>query len=136
MPARIRHHRWDLYPAKSLAVRGGLARTFGGLVSFLAVTFLCTGIYILDDAFANPLGAQAVALIAAACIIALATVLLFYLLKPESRASKETARQLHRAVPGPKHEFFEKVPVKPQNEADGQELVYQRVYVDHSRIRP
>jgi hypothetical protein len=55
MSTRIHHHRWDLYPSKSLAVRGGLARTFGGLVSFLAVTFLCTGFYILDEAFENPL---------------------------------------------------------------------------------
>jgi hypothetical protein len=136
MPARIRHHRWDLYPAKSLAVRGGLARTFGGLVSFLAVTFLCTGIYILDDAFENPLGAQAVALLAAACIIALATVLLFYLLKPESKASKEAARPSRRAVSRPKQAYFGEVPATPRNGPDDQELEYQRVYVDHSRIRP
>jgi hypothetical protein len=136
MLTRTHHHRWDLYPAKSLAVRGGLARTFGGLVSFLAVTFLCTGIYILDDAFANPLAAQAVALVAAAFIIALATILLFYLLKPKSRASKEAARQWHRAGSRPRQEFFEKVPAKAQNGAHGHELGYQRVYVDHSRVRP
>jgi hypothetical protein len=136
MPTRIHHHRWDLYPAKSLAVRGGLARTFGGLVSFLAVTFLCTGIYILDDAFANPLAAQAVALVGAAFIIALATILLFYLFKPKSRASKTVARESHRSSSRPRQEFFEKVPVKTQNEADDPEIVYQRVYVDHSRIRP
>jgi|SRR5580704_7446916 hypothetical protein len=136
MLTRTHHHRWDLYPAKSLAVRGGLARTFGGLVSFLAVTFLCTGIYILDDAFANPLAAQAVALVAAAFIIALATILLFYLLKPKSKASKETARQSRRAGSRPRQEFFEKVPAKAQNGAHGHELGYQRVYVDHSRVRP
>jgi hypothetical protein len=136
MSTRMHHHRWDLYPSKSLAVRGGLARTFGGLVSFLAVTFLCAGFYILDDAFANPVAAQAVTLIAAAFIIALATILLFYLLKPESRASKEAARQSRRATSRPKPEFVAKIPVKPQTEGDGQESVYQRVYVDHSRIRP
>lgn len=135
MAIRTHHHRWDLYPTKSLAVRGGLARTFGGLVSFLAVTFLCAGIYILDDAFADPLAAQAGALIAGAFIIALATILFFYLLKPESRASKEAARQSQRAVSRPRRELFEEVPAKPQNGAHGQELVYQRVYVDHSRIR-
>jgi hypothetical protein len=136
MSTRMNHHRWDLYPAKSLAVRGGLARTFGGLVSFLAVTFLCTGIYILDDAFANPLGAQAVALVAAAVIIALATILLFYLLKPQSKAKKEAARRSHRSVARPKPALLEAVPGNPQNGVNGQELAYQRVYVDHSRIRP
>jgi hypothetical protein len=136
MSTRIHHHRLDLYPSKSLAVRGGLARTFGGLVSFLAVTFLGTGIYILDDAFANPLAAQAVTLIAAAFIIALATILLFYLLKPESKASKEAARQSHRAHWHASEEFFERIPDNPRNRANGPELVYQRGYVDHSRIRP
>jgi len=132
----MHHHRWDLYPSKSLAVRGGLARTFGGLVSFLAVTFLCAGFYILDDVFANPLGAQAVALLAAAVIIALATVLLFYLLKPESKASKEAARRSHRVLSHSSEGFFEKIPDKPQNGTHGPELSYQRGYVDHSRIRP
>jgi hypothetical protein len=136
MPERIRHHHWDLYPAKSLAVRGGLARTFGGLVSFLAVTFLCAGFYILDDAFTNPLGAQAVALLAAAVIIALATVLLFYLLKPESKASKEAARQSHRAHSDAREQVFERIPDTPRNGAIAPDLVYQRGYVDHSRIRP
>lgn len=136
MATRIRHHRLDLYPSKSLAVRGGLARTFGGLVSFLAVTFLCTGFYILDDAFANPLAAQAAALVAAACIIALATILLFYLLKPESKASKEAARRSHRVNSPAREEFFERIPDHPRNGASGPELVYQRGYVDHSRIRP
>ncbi len=136
MSTRMHHHRWDLYPTKSLAVRGGLARTFGGLVSFLAVTFLCAGFYILDDAFANPLGAQAVALLAAAVIIALATVLLFYLLKPESRASKEAARQSRRVHSHTREEFFERIPDKLSNGANAPELVYQRGYVDHSRIRP
>jgi hypothetical protein len=36
---------------KSLAVRGGLVRTFGGLATFLVLTFLCSGIYILEDTF-------------------------------------------------------------------------------------
>jgi hypothetical protein len=60
------------------------------------------------------LAAQAVALVAAAFIIALATILLFYFLKPKSRASKETARRSHRAVSRPRHELFEKIPPKPQ----------------------
>lgn len=42
---------------KPLVVRGGLARTFGSLASFLAVSFLFCGLYLLADAFAHPLDA-------------------------------------------------------------------------------
>lgn len=133
MPARIRHNPAAVRRPKSLAVRGGLARTFGGLVSFLAVTFLCSGIYILEDAFANPLAAQAAALIAAAFIIALATILLFYLIKPARRTGMTALKRSHAAVSLSKHEFFDEI---PRNGAGGHDLVYQRVYVDRSRIRP
>ena len=72
--------------SKSLVDRGGLPRTFGGLVCFLAGIFLFWGIYILEDAFAHPVDAQAAALIAAAFVIALAIMLLFYLFKPRKRS--------------------------------------------------
>lgn len=79
-------------PAKSLVVRGGLARTFGSLISFLAVMFLCFGFYLLEDVFANPLAAQAVGVIAGAFIVALAAILLFYLFKPRNRSRARTDR--------------------------------------------
>jgi hypothetical protein len=47
--------------AKPLVIRGGLARTFGSLVIFLAMLFLCLGSYLLGDAFVHPLDAQALA---------------------------------------------------------------------------
>jgi hypothetical protein len=68
--------------SRSLVARGGLARTFGGLACFLALTLLCAGIYILAEALANPIEAQAVAVIASAFTIALAAILLFYVVKP------------------------------------------------------
>lgn len=43
---------------KPLVLRGGLVRTFGSQVSFLAGLFLCLGLYLLADAFAHPLDAQ------------------------------------------------------------------------------
>lgn len=67
---------------KPLVVRGGLARTFGSLVSFLAVLFLILGAYLLGDAFEHPVDAQAAAVLAAAFCITLAAILLYYLLKP------------------------------------------------------
>jgi hypothetical protein len=43
----------------ALLARAGLARTFGGLASFLAVIFLGGGIYLLRESFTDPLQAQA-----------------------------------------------------------------------------
>ena len=75
MPARVCHRRSVVHSPKSLAVRGGLVPTFGGLASLLVVTFLCAGIYILEDAVANPLAAQAAVLIFGAFIIAAAAMI-------------------------------------------------------------
>ncbi|MGH9742773.1 MAG: hypothetical protein ACRD51_10520 [Candidatus Acidiferrum sp.] len=70
---------------KPLVLRGGLARTFGGLGAFLALIFLLLGLYLLRDAFAHPLDAQAIAVLAAALSITLSVILLYFLLKPKSR---------------------------------------------------
>jgi len=67
---------------KPLVIRGGLARTFGSLVSFLAVLFLCLGSYFLGDALEHPLAAQPAAALAAAFSITLASILLYFLFKP------------------------------------------------------
>ena len=71
--------------AKPLVIRGGLARTFGSLVIFLAVLFLCLGSYLLGDAFVHPLDAQALAVLAAALSITLSSILFYFLLKPKPR---------------------------------------------------
>jgi uncharacterized BrkB/YihY/UPF0761 family membrane protein len=75
--ARVATHH-----GKPLVIRGGLARTFGSLVSFIATLFLFLGSYLLGDAFVHPLDAQAAAVLTAAFSITLAVILLFYLLKP------------------------------------------------------
>ena len=120
---------------KSLAVRGGLVRTFGGLATFLVLTFLCSGIYILEDAFSDPLAAQAAALIFGAFIIALATILLYYLIRPTTEP-RRTRKNLRHAVSVPSQEFMEEIPLVAPRDDARKDLVYQRVYVDHSRIRP
>jgi len=74
---RVTTHR-----AKPLIIRGGLARTFGSLASFLALLFLILGFYLLEDAFEHPLNAQATAVLAAAFSITVAAILLYFLLKP------------------------------------------------------
>ena len=119
----------------SLVIRGGLVRTFGGLAIFLVLTFLCAGIYLLGDALLNPLAAQAAALIFGAFSIALATILLFYLLRPERRApSCHRQQSRHRGLL-PKRELLGKIVVMEPRNQHRPDLVYQRVYRDQSRIR-
>lgn len=68
-----------------MLVRSGVARTFGGLGGFLAVIFLGGGIYLLQESFTDPLRAQAVGLITGAFIIALATILIYFIFSPGKR---------------------------------------------------
>lgn len=83
--------------AKPLVIRGGLARTFGSLVSFLAMIFLLLGLYLLRDAFAHPLAAQAVGVLTAALSITLSTILFYFLLRPKQRhVERERAVRVRR----------------------------------------
>jgi hypothetical protein len=120
---------------KSLAIRGGLVRTFGGLAGFLVVTFLCAGFYILEDAVANPIAAQAAGLIFGAFIIALATILLFYLIRPDGSPRTSRREQTLHLELLPQQELLEQAPLTPSQESSREGPVYQRVYKDHSRIR-
>lgn len=135
MRLEILHHTSVQRPPKSLVVRGGLARTFGGLATFLVLTFLCSGIYIIEDAFAHPLAAQAAALISGAFAIALATILLFYLIKPgkQPRMIREDHPR-HAAVPS-ERKVLEELSLSVRRDDGDKDLASQRVYVDHSRIR-
>lgn len=121
---------------KPLVVRGGLVRTFGGLASFLAAIFLAWGIYILDDALANPIAAQAAAVIAAASSIALATILLFYLLKPVKKVSGAVPHGASKVVPPNRQSLLRDSSRNAGEEDFHRDLSYQRIYVDHSRIPP
>ncbi len=135
MPARAWRSSAAARSPKSLAARGGLVRTFGGLATFLVLTFLCAGIYLLEDAVANPLAAQAAALIFAAFIIALAAILLFYLIRPENGApTSRTQQPRHGELLPNKNLLGEIVAIGPGDQRR-QDLVYQRVYRDRSRIR-
>src|SRR6266436_1264604 len=135
MPARAWRSPAAVRSCNSLAVRGGLVRTFGGLATFLVLTFLCAGIYLLEDAVANPLAAQAAALIFSAFIIALAAILLFYLLRPENGApTPRPHRSRHRELLPKKDLLGEFVVIGPgDHRREG--LVYQRANKDRSRIR-
>jgi hypothetical protein len=135
MRLEVLHRTSARRPPRSLLVRGGLARTFGSLATFLVVTFFCSGIYILEDAFAHPLAAQAAALISGAFIIALATILLYYLIKPgnEPRVIRQDHPQ-HAALSS-EQEVLEEISLSARRDDSGKDPASQRVYVDHSRIR-
>jgi hypothetical protein len=123
-------------PAKSLLARGGLARTFGGLAGFLAVIFLCWGLYILEDTFANPLNAGAAAVISAAFILTLAATLLFFLIKPTQETRTEGHHLCCDSAPTAVRPFFNPAAGAVRYGNLRNNLAYQRFYVDHSRIRP
>lgn len=136
MRAGAIHHGPGVRPPKALVVRGGLVHTFGSLAGFLGVTFLCWGLYILKDAFANPLDAGAPALISGAFIFTLAAMLLFFLLKPRKKPRTTSHdRAVDFATPAARFH------VPPAASGVGRDqlrdnLAYQRFYVDHSRIQP
>jgi hypothetical protein len=141
MRAGVIHHASGLRRPKPLVVRGGLARTFGGLAGFIVVTFLCWGLYILEDAFSNPRNAGAAPVISAAFIIAVAAMLLFFLVKPGKR-SRTTSHEhaLDSASPAALP-FGEPPPGEPVDRSEPHDnlrnnLPYQRFFVDHFRIRP
>ena len=133
MPGAALHHFAKERPPKPLVVRAGLSRTFGSLAGFLALLFLSTGVYLLADAFAHPVDAQAAALIVAAFAIALASLLFFYLLNPR-RFWERRYPLILEDVP-PTHDPASSSVTTGGRDAR-KDLVYQRSYVDRSRIRP
>jgi hypothetical protein len=89
----------------TLVARAGVARTFGGLGGFLALVFLGAGIYLLQEALGDPVRAQAVGLIAGAFIIALSTILLYFIFSPRpgyrrNKSGKVPVHRPHKLAPG------------------------------------
>ena len=128
-------HPYSRHGSRPLVVRGGLGRTFGSLAFFLAVLLLCLGTYILEDAFANPVAAQAVAVITAAFSISLAIVLLFYLLRPARRSRNSAVREDNWAV-SPEIATIQATVSPTPEKKKRSDLAPQWVYVDTSQIRP
>ena len=129
-------HGSSVHAPKSLVARGGLARTFGGLAGFVVITFLGAGLYILQDAFANPRNAGGAEVLCAAFMITLAAILLFFLLKPpktpQAMRRDRSATSAHQAV----RPSLNLAPRGVRKEAMRYNLPYQRIYIDHSYIRP
>lgn len=119
-----------------LIARAGLSRTFGSLAGFAALGLLSLGTYLLADAFAHPLDAEAAGVIVAAFAIALAILLFFFLFKPRTNPAMVEPRAVEEIV---------SVGTNPRSTVSSAparlkdlpvDLPYQRVYADRSRIRP
>lgn len=118
-----------------LIVRAGLNRTFGSLAGFAALGFLSLGIYLLADAFAHPVEAQAVGLLVAAFAIAIAMLLFVFIFKPqrfpEMLQRKDYARMSRQETQSPAELLL-----TVRHDRLPSDLPYQRTFVDRSRIHP
>jgi hypothetical protein len=91
--------------------------------------------YILEDAFADPLNAGAAALISAAFIITLAFILLFYLIKPGKRPRARSHHRSHDSAADAARPLFIAAAEAAHHDNLRNDLAYQRFYVDRFRIR-
>ena len=118
---------------KPLVVRGGLSRTFGSLAGFTALGLLSLGIYLLADAFAHPVDAEAAGVIVAAFAIALAILLFVFLLRPQ-RFSETLQRENPEGLASRKVRSSG-LRVAGHGWDSHKDLPYHRAFVDRSRIR-
>lgn len=117
-----------------LIVRAGLSRTFGSLAGFAAVGLLSLGVYLLADAFAHPVDAQAAGIIVAACVIAMAMPLFVFVLKP--RRFPEMLRRQSKRIAQPETNVPAGLPVAARRDPPRNDLPYQRTFIDGSDARP
>lgn len=118
-------------PANPLAARASLSRTFGSLAGFAALGLLSLGIYLLADAFAHPVDAGAAALIVAGFAIALAVLLFFFLFKPRKIPEMFSQQTLGDSAPRETASSSPAPSGTARQDELGEDLAYQRPYVDH-----
>lgn len=121
---------------KPLVVRAGLSRTFGSIAGFVALGFLSLGVYLLADAFAHPVDAEAAGVIVAAFAIALAILLLFFLFKPRASTAMLESGAAGEIVPRTTNARSTASSAAARLKDLRADLPYQRAYVDRSSIRP
>jgi hypothetical protein len=68
-----------------LVVRASLPRTFWSLGAFVEFGLIFCGVYLLAEAGRKPLEADQFSIISAGVILALASVLLFYMVRPRRK---------------------------------------------------
>jgi hypothetical protein len=79
---------------RAILIRAGMAQRFGSLVIFFSSMLLGLGGYELVQVIAHPLEAQPTEVIGAAVVIALACIMLFYVI--EARSTWYACQRAHR----------------------------------------
>lgn len=120
---------------KPLVVRAGLSRTFGSIAGFAALGLLSLGVYLLADAFAHPVDAEAAAVIVAAFVIAMAMLLFAFIFKPWRIREMLRHGEPARIAQERSHSCGEKL-IAAHLDRLRSDLPYQRTFVDRSSIRP
>jgi hypothetical protein len=96
---------------------------------------LSLGVYLLADAFAHPVDAEAAGVILAGFVIAIAMLLFVFLLNPrrfpEILRHKEPVRLAQQET-----NSSAKLPVAARRDRPRSDLPYQRTFIDRSCIRP
>ena len=99
---------------RALVTRSHPARTFAGLAVFTALLFLFSGIYLIAKPLLHPVEEQDIGVIAGAFTIALASILLFYLVKPAPGHQSVAVKHRERSVPSQKQsDKAEKLVLEP-----------------------
>jgi hypothetical protein len=79
---------------RNLIARSRPARTFASLAAFVALVFLASGLYLITQPLIDPLSVHDAGIVAGAFVIALASILLFYVVKPG--VAQRRAPAVHR----------------------------------------
>ena len=84
----------------NLVSRSHPARTFGSLAAFAGLVFLCIGIYLISQPLVDPISAHDAGVVAGAFVIALASILLFYVVRPGVLHRHEPLDRSHAPATG------------------------------------
>lgn len=98
-----KHREVTGYAAPPLIFRAGITSVFSSLGGFVALLFLGMGIYLMQEAVADPLSAQPVTMVAGAFALAVATMLLYFIFSSlaKSRSGRSRYRAYSRAAARP-----------------------------------
>jgi uncharacterized membrane protein YbhN (UPF0104 family) len=90
-----KHRQITGYAAPPLIFRAGITSVFSSLGGFLALLLLGVGIYLLQEAVVDPLSAQPITLVAGAFVMAVASMLIYFIFS--SLAKSRSGRSRYRA---------------------------------------
>jgi len=90
-------HNASYREERGLFERSTAARTFGSLGIFLVLILLGAGIYLLQQALTDPLGAESMSILAGAFILAIAAAMIGLLFTPSKKGLVTATRRIREA---------------------------------------